>query len=195
MTWYPQSYLAKVPMTNMGLRANPSIGYPGRTYRFYKGPVVFPFGFGLSYSKFTHSIVEAPTKLSIPLSNLSPNPNSTFSLSAIKVSHADCASISDLGLQIDVKNTGTLDGSHTVLVFATAPNADWSPNKHLIGFEKVHVTAGSQKRVSIGVRVCDHLSRVDQFGTRRIPTGEHTLHIGDLTHSISLQADLQDIKF
>ncbi|XP_023514278.1 beta-D-xylosidase 1-like [Cucurbita pepo subsp. pepo] len=195
MTWYPQSYLAKVPMTNMGLRPDPSTGYPGRTYRFYKGPVVFPFGYGLSYSKFTHSIAEAPKELSIPLTNLSPNPNSTASLNAIKVSHTDCASISDLGLQIDVKNIGTLDGSHTVLAFATAPNENSSPYKHLIGFEKVHMTAGSQKRIRIGVHVCDHLSRVDQFGTRRIPTGEHTLHIGDLTHTISLHADLQNIKF
>ncbi|KAG6575099.1 Beta-D-xylosidase 1, partial [Cucurbita argyrosperma subsp. sororia] len=193
MTWYPQSYLAKVPMTNMGLRPDPSTGYPGRTYRFYKGPVIFPFGFGLSYSKFSHSIAEAPTRISIPLSNFSPN--STSSFDAIKVSHTDCAAISDLGLQIDVKNTGTADGSHTILVFASAPNEIWSPEKHLIGFEKFHLMAGSLQRVRIGIRVCDHLSRVDQFGTRRIPTGEHKLHIGDLTHLISLHADLKNIKF
>lgn len=194
MTWYPESYLAKVPMTNMGLRPDPSTGYPGRTYRFYKGPVLFPFGFGLSYSKFSHSIPkESPTKISIPLSNFTPNSSLT---TAFKLSHINCASISDLRLQIDVKNTGTVDGSHTVLVFSTPPNPISSPdNKHLIGFEKVHLMAGSQKRVTIGVHVCDHLSRVDQFGTRRIPTGEHTLHIGDLTHSISLLPDLQDIKF
>ena len=193
MTWYPQSYLAKVPMTNMGLRPDPSTGYPGRTYRFYKGPVVFPFGFGLSYSKFSHSIAEAPTRISLPLSIFSPN--STSSFDAIKVSHIDCAAISDLGLQIDVKNTGTADGSHTILVFASAPKEIWSPEKHLIGFEKVHLMAGSLQRVRIGIRVCDHLSRVDQFGTRRIPTGEHKLHIGDLTHLISLRADLKNVKF
>ncbi|XP_022138609.1 beta-D-xylosidase 1 [Momordica charantia] len=196
MTWYPQSYLAKVPMTNMGLRPDPSTGYPGRTYRFYKGPVVFPFGFGLSYSRFTHS-VEAPTKVSVSLSNLrpGPTPNSTFSNGSIKVSHANCDSISNLGLHIDVKNSGTVDGSHTVLVFATAPNEKLFPNKHLIGFEKVHVPAGSEQRVRIGIHVCEHLSQVDRSGTRIIPTGDHTLHIGDLTHSISLRADLQDIKF
>ncbi|XP_023006404.1 beta-D-xylosidase 1-like [Cucurbita maxima] len=193
MTWYPQSYLAKVPMTNMGLRPDPSTGYPGRTYRFYKGPVVFPFGFGLSYSKFSHSIAEAPTRISIPLSNFSPN--STSSFDAIKVLHIDCAAISDLGLQIDVKNTGTADGSHTILVFASASNEIWSPEKHLIGFEKVHLMAGSLQRVRIGIRVCDHLSRVDRFGTRRIPTGKHKLHIGDLNHLISLHADLKNIKF
>ena len=133
MTWYPQSYLAKVPMTNMGLRPDPSTGYPGRTYRFYKGPVVFPFGFGLSYSKFSQSFAEAPTKISLPLSSLSPNSSAT-----VKVSHTDCASVSDLPIMIDVKNTGTVDGSHTTIVFSTAPNQIWS---YLIGFEKVHIMA------------------------------------------------------
>uniref|UniRef100_A0A803Q4V3 Fibronectin type III-like domain-containing protein n=1 Tax=Cannabis sativa TaxID=3483 RepID=A0A803Q4V3_CANSA len=47
MTWYPQKYLAKVPMTIMDLRPNKKTGYPGRTHRFYKGPVVFPFGYGV----------------------------------------------------------------------------------------------------------------------------------------------------
>ncbi|KAL8145019.1 hypothetical protein AgCh_003296 [Apium graveolens] len=32
MTNPAQSYLAQVPMTNMDMRANPSKGYPGRTY-------------------------------------------------------------------------------------------------------------------------------------------------------------------
>ncbi|MBV9442927.1 MAG: glycoside hydrolase family 3 C-terminal domain-containing protein, partial [Acidobacteriaceae bacterium] len=31
----------------------------GRTYRFFKGPVLFPFGFGLSYSKFEYSALAA----------------------------------------------------------------------------------------------------------------------------------------
>jgi hypothetical protein len=34
ITWYPKDYI-KVPMTDMRMRADPSTGYPGRTYRFY----------------------------------------------------------------------------------------------------------------------------------------------------------------
>ncbi|RVW22014.1 Beta-xylosidase/alpha-L-arabinofuranosidase 2 [Vitis vinifera] len=37
MTWYPQSYIDKVPMTNMNMRPDPASGYPGRTYRFTLG--------------------------------------------------------------------------------------------------------------------------------------------------------------
>ncbi|KAJ1438269.1 Immunoglobulin-like fold [Sesbania bispinosa] len=34
MTWYPKDFI-KVPMTDMRMRADPTSGYPGRTYRFY----------------------------------------------------------------------------------------------------------------------------------------------------------------
>jgi beta-D-xylosidase 4 len=67
MTWYPQSYVDKVPMTNMNMRPDPATGYPGRTYRFYKGETVFSFGDGISYSTFEHKLVKAPQLVSVPL--------------------------------------------------------------------------------------------------------------------------------
>ncbi|MBA0813359.1 hypothetical protein Gohar_027218 [Gossypium harknessii] len=194
MTWYPQDYVAKVPMTNMGMR--PSRGYPGRTYRFYKGPIVFPFGHGLSYTSFKHSLALAPTDLSVLLdTNLFATKNySTLSSNAIRVKHAKCDSLSSL-FHIDVENTGNMDGTHTLLVFSTPPAGQkWSPNKQLIGFHRVHIIAGSKQRVKINIHACKHLSVVDEFGIRRIPMGSHSLHIGDLKHSISLQANLEGIK-
>ncbi|OMO58430.1 hypothetical protein COLO4_34658 [Corchorus olitorius] len=185
MTWYPQDYVAKVPMTNMGMRANG--GYPGRTYRFYKGPVVFPFGYGMSYTTFKHSLAQAPTQLSVVLNtNLYANKNSSLSSNSVRTKHANCDSLF-LPFHIDVENTGKMDGTHTLLVFSTPPAGKWSPTKQLVGFHRVHVVAGSKQRVKVNIHACKHLSVVDEFGIRRIPMGSHSLHIGDdLKHSISL---------
>ncbi|XP_026446960.1 probable beta-D-xylosidase 7 [Papaver somniferum] len=57
ITWYPQEF-TKIPMTDMRMRANPATGYPGRTYRFYKGRKVFKFGHGLSYSKYRYKFAK-----------------------------------------------------------------------------------------------------------------------------------------
>ncbi|KAK4265862.1 hypothetical protein QN277_026856 [Acacia crassicarpa] len=191
MTWYPEGYVNKVPMTVMDMRPNPASGYPGRTYRFYKGPVVFPFGHGLSYTRFSHSLAVAPKQVSVPLASLEALTNSsTISSSALKVSHANCDSL-ELALHVDVKNEGEVDGTHTVLVYSKPPSGKWSDMKQLVGFEKVQVPAGSKQRVKVGVHVCDHLSVVDESGVRRIPMGDHELHIGDLKHFISVQTSQQ----
>ncbi|XP_021730258.1 beta-D-xylosidase 1-like [Chenopodium quinoa] len=191
-TWYPQSYVSKIAMTDLAMRASSSNGYPGRTYRFYKGPVVFPFGFGLSYTRFTQSLAQAPTKVMVPLANQYINSNMTsFNKNAIKVLHTQCDNAPSLDLHIDVKNKGKVDGSHTVLVFSTPPEGIKSPEKQLIGFKRIHVLAGSKQRVKMNIHVCKHLSRADEFGVRRIPVGEHTLHIGDdLIHKLSLHIDI-----
>ncbi|XP_074301964.1 beta-D-xylosidase 1-like [Silene latifolia] len=186
-TWYPQDYVAKVSMADLDMRANPSTGYPGRTYRFYRGPVVFPFGFGLSYGRFTQTLAQAPTKVIVSLSNDYATKNITTLNNAVRVLHTNC-DIPSVSLHIEVKNTGDLDGSHTILVFSTPPGDTRMPEKHLVGFKKVHLSAGSQQRVQMDVHLCKHLSVADEFGIRRIPIGLHTLHIGDdLKHQLSIQ--------
>lgn len=189
----PTELPSKGPNDKHGPKTRPINRLPGSNLPFLQGPSRLPIRVRFKLFKI------------LPLHSRSPNKNLTSSLESLsqylRRSHRNQSLSHRLRLHlrspllIDVKNTGTVDGSHTILVFAAAPNQIWSPEKHLIGFEKVHLIAGSQKRVRMGIHVCDHLSRVDQFGTRRIPTGEHKLHIGDLTHSISLHVDLQDIKF
>ena len=194
MTWYPQEYLSKVAMTNMAMRSIPSKSYPGRTYRFYKGPVVYPFGHGLSYTNFVHTIAEAPTVVAIPLhghhntnTNTTTTTTTTVSGKAIKVTHAKCDRLF-ISLHLDVKNAGNKDGSHTLLVFSKPPAGQWAPHKQLVAFQKVHVAARTHQRVQINIHVCKYLSVVDRSGIRRIPLGQHSLLIGGIHHSVSLHA-------
>ncbi|GLT42629.1 hypothetical protein SLA2020_166190 [Shorea laevis] len=187
MTWYPQDYVSTLPMTEMSMRPSSIKGYPGRTYRFYKGPVVYPFGHGLSYTNFVNTIASAPTVVQVPIIGCHRSGNCTFSDISIKVSHAKCDKLS-LSLQVDVKNVGSKDGTHTLLVFSEPPAGHLAPHKQLVAFEKVHVRAGAQQRVRINIHVCKFLSIIDTAGVRRIPLGVHNLHIGDVTHTVSLQA-------
>ncbi|MBA0790723.1 hypothetical protein Gohar_015354 [Gossypium harknessii] len=186
MTWYPQEYVSNLPMTDMAMRSSPNRNYPGRTYKFYKGPIVYPFGHGLSYTNFVHTIASAPKVVTVPLDGHRHSGNATISGKAIKVNHVRCNKLS-VGLQVDVKNTGSKDGTHTMLVFSKPPAGHWAPQKQLVAFAKMHVPARSQRRVGINIHVCKFLSVVDRSGVRRIPTGVHNLHIGGVKHSLSLQ--------
>ncbi|KAL6653715.1 hypothetical protein ACP70R_008639 [Stipagrostis hirtigluma subsp. patula] len=203
VTWYPQDYLQKVPMTNMAMRADPARGYPGRTYRFYTGPTIHPFGHGLSYTKFTHALAHAPAQLTVQLSG-GHHAAAAASLSggatvlnatrpgpghAVRVEHAHCDGLT-VPVHVDVRNVGDRDGAHTVLVYHAAPpsaaGAAGAPVRQLVAFEKVHVPAGGVARVEMGIDVCNGLSFADPDGVRRIPVGEHNLMIGELTHTVTL---------
>ncbi|KAK4737999.1 hypothetical protein R3W88_001696 [Solanum pinnatisectum] len=189
MTWYPQEYLNNLPMTTMDMRSNLAKGYPGRSYRFYKGPLVYPFGHGLSYTKFITTIFEAPKTLAIPIDGRHTSNSSTTTNKSIRVTHAKCSKLS-IQIHIDVKNVGAKDGSHTLLVFSKPPVDVWVPHKQLVAFQKVYVPARSKQRVAINIHVCKYLSVVDKAGVRRIPIGEHSIHIGDAKHSLSLEASV-----
>ncbi|PUZ45777.1 hypothetical protein GQ55_8G251900 [Panicum hallii var. hallii] len=195
MTWYPQDYLQKAPMTNMAMRANPKSGYPGRTYRFYTGPTVLPFGHGLSYTQFTHSLAHAPAQLTVQLAgghaaatSLLNATRSGGSARAVRVAHARCEGLA-VPVHVDVRNVGGRDGAHSVLVYHAAPRSAavaGAPARQLVAFEKVHVPAGGVARVEMAVGVCEGLSVADRDGVRRIPVGEHSLMIGELTHSVTI---------
>lgn len=193
MTWYPEDYLRKAPMTNVAMRANPASGYPGRTYRFYTGPTILPFGHGLSYTRFTHSLAHAPEKLTVQLTGgrasasaaaaaaSSSFPNATRSAGAVRVAHARCEGLT-VPVHVDVRNAGDRDGAHTVLVYhSPASGVAGAPARQLVAFEKVHVAAGGVAPVEMGVDVCEGMSVADRDGVRRIPVGDHSLMIGELT--------------
>ncbi|OVA17039.1 Glycoside hydrolase [Macleaya cordata] len=184
MTWYPQEFADKVPMTNMNMRPDPATGYPGRSYRFYTGETVYAFGDGLSYSKFNHQLVKAPKLVSVPLEE-GHICRSTKCKSIDVVSENNCQNLV-FDIHLRVKNRGRMSGSHTVFMFSSPPEVHNSPKKQLLGFEKVFLGGQMEELVKFKVDVCKDLSVVDEVGSRKVALGSHILHVGNLKHTLKV---------
>ncbi|KAI4318697.1 hypothetical protein MLD38_032372 [Melastoma candidum] len=185
MTWYPQSFADKVPMTNMNMRPDPATGYPGRTYRFYTGDTVYKFGDGLSYTDFSHSLIEAPALVAIPLDE-NHVCRSSSDCKSFDIQDAACQNVA-FDVLVTVRNKGKIKGVHTVFLFSSPPALHQAPQKHLLAFEKVSLSPASEMSVRFFVDVCKDLSIVDEAGHRKVALGTHVLHIGDLTHSLNVR--------
>lgn len=184
MTWYPQSYVEKVPMTNMRMRPDASNGYPGRTYRFYTGETIYSFGDGLSYSDYKHHLVQAPKLVSIPLEE--GHICRSSKCHSLDVVQESCQKLG-FDVHLRVKNVGQRSGSHTVFLYSSPPSVHNSPQKHLLGFEKVSLGAGGETVVRFKVDVCKDLSVADETGSRKVALGLHVLHVGTLKHSLNVR--------
>ena len=91
--------------------------------------VTYPFGYGLSYSDFTYSGMKAAAK-----------------------------SDGSVLVSVNVKNTGNVDTSDVVQIYAANSKSaygDTAPEKKLVGFEKLELKAGESKTVKIMVDVSD----------------------------------------
>jgi len=122
-----------------------------RTYRYFTGTPLYPFGYGLSYSKFAYSKVKLSAK-------------------SVKAGAA-------LNVDADVKNTGTRDGDEVVEVYLTFPKLPGAPIRALRGFTRVHIAAGKTAHVRLTLNPRD-LSYVNEAGDRVIAPGSYSLSIG-----------------
>ncbi|KDP32160.1 hypothetical protein JCGZ_12621 [Jatropha curcas] len=193
MTWYPE-WFTKIPMNDMRMRADPSRGYPGRTYRFYTGNRVYGFGEGLSYSNYTYKFLSAPSKLSLSKSLTATSRKRILNQSGGRFNyiHIDemnsCNSLT-FYVQISVTNAGDMDGSHVVMLFSRVPKFfEGTPEKQLIGFDRVHTSSRKSTETSIFIDPCKDLSIVNEQGKRIMLLGDHVLLLGDLEHFVTIEA-------
>jgi beta-glucosidase len=122
-----------------------------RTYRYFTGTPLYPFGYGLSYSKFEY------TNLKLSSNNL----------------HAGAP----LNVDADVKNTSQRDGDEVVELYLTFPELPGAPIRTLCGFTRVHIRAGETAHIRLALNPRD-LSHVNEVGDRIIVPGSYRLSIG-----------------
>ncbi|KAK7089741.1 uncharacterized protein [Littorina saxatilis] len=105
----------------------PMVNYSmvGRTYRYFEGEPLYPFGYGLSYATFTYSNLEVP---------------------------ATVAGGNDLQGQVNVQNTGKVDSDEVVQVYISWLDSSLpAPKRQLAWFDRITIPAGKTVTVKFTV--------------------------------------------
>lgn len=97
----------------------------GRTYRYFKGEPLYPFGYGLSYSRFAYSGL-----------SVKRTPNGAE-------------------ISATVKNTSARDGDEVVQLYIGGGSGADAPIRSLRGFERIHLRAGESRKVSFTLAAGD----------------------------------------
>eukprot|EP00760_Papus_ankaliazontas_P031037 PhM_4_TR5169/c3_g1_i1/m.79927 len=178
-TVYQADYVNQVSMFDMGMRPNTTTGNPGRTYRFFTGTPVYPFGHGLSYSTFTYTAKQSQMDVSAKniASDLSRLPRHT-TVGASKVAT----------VTFHISNTGSVDTDHVVLCYAAGPMAGQQgrPIKTLVGFQRIKLSAGAATDVSFDLSSIS-LSVVDDNGQYGVESGAWRVFVEDAVTMVNIQ--------
>jgi beta-glucosidase len=122
-----------------------------RTYRYFQGQPLYPFGYGLSYAKFEYS--------------------------NLKLSSATLKAGDFLTADADVHNTSSRDGDEVVELYLSFPLSPAAPLRALRGFTRIHVGAGDTQHVHFILDPRD-LSEVDDNGDRIVAGGAYRISVG-----------------
>jgi beta-glucosidase len=122
-----------------------------RTYRYFTGKPLFPFGYGLSYTKFSYS------DLKLPSAPIDPN--------------------GSLEAEVTVTNTGLLAGDEVAELYLNFPKVAGAPRIALRGFHRVHLEPGASTQLTFTLKPRD-LSMVTELGQPIVAAGAYTVTVG-----------------
>lgn len=123
----------------------------GKTYRYFRGEPLFPFGYGLSYTNFEYSELKLPAR----------------------VSNGEKIHIS-----VDVGNAGKRDGEEVVQLYVTDLEASVPvPIRSLQGFKRIALKAGEKRTVSFMLEP-RQISLIDAAGRRVVEPGVFGIAVG-----------------
>jgi beta-glucosidase len=126
-------------------------GMANRTYRYFSGRPLYPFGYGLSYTKFSYSDLSVPT--------------------------AAIAAGQPLSADVTVTNVGKAAGDEVVQLYLKFPQVMGAPRVALRGFQRIHLEPGASQQVHFDLKPRD-LGMVTEDGNPIIAQGDYTISIG-----------------
>ncbi|MEQ1796571.1 MAG: glycoside hydrolase family 3 C-terminal domain-containing protein [Lacibacter sp.] len=124
----------------------------GRTYRYFKGEALYPFGYGLSYTTFNYSALKLPKAIA---------KNKKITVSVI------------------VKNTGTRAGEEVVQLYISHQYIKGkTPVRALKGFKRIALKAGESKLVSFTLKPEELSLASEADGKMFQPSGKIMISVG-----------------
>jgi beta-glucosidase len=143
------------PMMDYNIRNN-------RTYMYFKGQPLYPFGYGLSFT--------------------------TFAYSNLRTSTSRLAKDGQLTVSVSVRNTGKRDGQEVVQLYVGHVGSKVDrPIKELKGFQRIALKAGEAKTVQIPLQAKDLAYWDTQKKQWVVESGKVNLMVGTSSAGIKLQ--------
>jgi beta-glucosidase len=134
----------------------------GRTYRYFKGEPLYPFGYGLSYTKFSYGNLKLKNK--------------------VKAGE-------NVQVSVEVQNTGSMAGDEVVQLYLTDTSASVPvPVRNMAGVERIFLKPGEKRTVSFTL-VPRQMSVVLDSGKRVVEPGDFAVSVGGKQPGFSGRAD------
>ncbi len=132
-----------------------------RTYRYFTGVPLYPFGYGLSYTTFAYSDLVVPEKT---------------------------AAGSEVKVKVTVTNTGKMAGDEVVQLYLTDEKASSPrPLRQLEGFKRISLEAGESRTLEFTLK-SEQLSLINGNDNRVIEPGWFTIAVGGGQPGSNLEA-------
>lgn len=123
----------------------------GRTYRYFQGEPLFPFGYGLSYTKFAYGSLHMP---------------------------AEAQAGADVKVSVEVQNAGKLAGEEVVQLYVkNVDGGETAPIRSLEGFQRIALKPGEKELVEFTL-AARQFSAIGADNRRAVTPGQYEISVG-----------------
>ncbi|WP_081721057.1 glycoside hydrolase family 3 protein [Pseudoxanthomonas suwonensis] len=137
----------------------------GRTYRYFGGEPLYPFGHGLSYTRFGYS--------------------------GLALDRRRTAADEPVRVEVTVKNEGQRAGDEVVQLYVRGPQREGAPLKELRGFQRVHLQPGESRKVGFVLDPARDLRHYDTAASAYVVApGEYEIQAGASSADIRARTTL-----
>ena len=153
VTW-PKSIDQLPPMKDYNIR-------DGRTYMYFKGEPLYPFGYGLSYTSFKYN--------------------------NLRTSSSELAKDGTVTVSVDVSNTGSMAGDEVVQLYVKHLHSKVErPGEELKGFQRVTIQPSETKTVEIPLKASTLAWWDEKLPGFRVETEPISVMVGNSSTGIQL---------